>query len=236
MAEMGEYRFEIDNLTPTTLSLRRLQDYIPHLVEVFGHEDDIHLLRIDEGSAVPCLYAKSKVVHAVQRRLVAIKTGAASRKAYRAVDRINELLADDHSSAQLRSPYFGVVIEFPGHKLASDPVIGPISEPTDLQGELFQVGGRDETISLYLRSEGEIVIGTATREQGRAISKYLFQQVRMSGVGRWIRQETGKWKLVSFTMSSYRALAPDGIVKAIESIRAVGRELGIKPDLVQEED
>jgi hypothetical protein len=232
MSEQGEFKFEIEDLTPTTLSMRRLQDYLPHLVEIFGSEDDVHLLRVDEGSATPCIYAKPRVVQRVQRRLVRIKSGSGSRKSYRAMDCLNELLAEDHTSAVLHSPYFGIKIEFPGSKQAKDPVVGPIAEATELQGELIQIGGRDESISLYLRHEDEILICTASRDQGRSISEHLFRQVRISGVGRWMRSETGKWKMVNFTMATFKPLHAGGLMKAIEQLRALGRELGVKPDLV----
>ncbi len=232
MAEHGEFRFEIEDLTPLTLSLRRLQDYIPHLVEVFGNEDDIHLLRIDDGSAVPIIHAKSTVVKRVQQRLIKIKSGSGSRKAYRAMEQLNELLAEDNTSAILRSPYLGVLIEFPGKKRAKDPVVGPVAEATEIQGELIQIGGRDETISLYLRSEGDIFICTASREQGRLISEHLFRQVRISGTARWTRSETGRWKLLSFNLASFKRLESGGIVSAVEQIRALGRSLNVKPELI----
>lgn len=238
MAEAGEFRFEIDGFTPTTLSMRRLQDYIPHLVEIFGNQDDVHLLRVEDGSATPCIFAKQRVLTRVERRLLAIKTGHGSRKSYRAMDSINELLVEDDTSAVLKSPHFGIVIEFPGNKQSKEPIFGPISETGDLQGELFQVGGRDQTISIYLRSEGEIYICTGTREQGRQISEHLFKSVRVFGDGKWMRGKTGRWKLVSFILKDFRPLSETTLSQAIGSLRDLGRRLEVKPDisLLSEDD
>lgn len=227
MAETGEFRFEIEDLTPMTLSMKRLHDYLPHLVELFGSQDDVHLLRIDEGSAVPCIYPKNRAITRVQQRLLSIKTGHGSGRAYRAVDSLNELLAEDNTSAILKSPS-GVVIEFPGNKASQDPIIGPVSESCELQGELFQVGGRDETISVYIRSENEIFICTATRDQARDISQYLFRSVRVSGEGKWLRRENGRWKLVSFVMSSFKHLDNPGLRNTFAALRQLGRALGVK--------
>ncbi len=226
MAETGEFRFEIEDLTPMTLSMKRLHDYLPHLVEIFGSQDDVHLLRIDEGSAVPCIYPKNRAINRVQQRLLSIKTGYGSRKAYRAIDSVNELLAEDNTSAILRSPS-GVLIEFPGKKGDTDPLIGPVCESCELQGELFQVGGRDETISVYIRSETEIFICTATRDQARDISQYLFKFVRVSGEGKWIRRENGHWKLVSFVLSTFKHLDNPGLKKTVATLRELGRTLGV---------
>src|SRR5689334_2717394 len=120
MAEKGEYRFEIQDLTPLTLSLRRLKDYVEPLIDLFGYGDNVHLIRVDEGSAAPCLIADSKIITTLERRFLSIKTGSGPKVAYRAAERINDLLAEDRTSGQLRSLYSGIVIEFPGIGRAID--------------------------------------------------------------------------------------------------------------------
>lgn len=221
MSEQGEFRFEIADLEPTTLSMERLSEYLPHLVELFGHKQHVHLMRVDDGSAVPCILADNKYVTPVQQRLLKIKTGSGSRAAYRAVDSLNELLTEDGTSAVLRSPHFGVVIEFPGAKQATDPVVGPISEYTDVQGELFQIGGRDETISLHVRDGRNIFICTASREQGRTIAEHLFRTVRVSGMGKWVRNESGRWKLIELSLDRFTALSMEPLSKSLMSLRNI---------------
>jgi hypothetical protein len=225
MAEPGEYRFEIADLSPMTLSMSRLKDYLPHLIDLFGHDDHIHLIRIDEGSAAPCIIAENHVVKAVQQTLLRVKTGKPTRKAYKAVDGLNDLLAEDHTSAVLRSPYHGLVIEFPGIKQATEPIVGPITEYCDIQGELIQIGGRDETISLYIRDGRNILICTASREQGREIASNLFRRVRISGEGKWIRNESGKWKLIELTLGSFTPLLHEPLSKSIRSLRALSESI-----------
>ncbi|HTW64713.1 MAG TPA: hypothetical protein VME17_08875 [Bryobacteraceae bacterium] len=221
MAEQGEYRFEIEGLTPMTLSLRRLNDYLPALVDLFGYEDHIHLIRVDEGSAAPCIVVENHMVKPVQQRLLKVKGGTGSRKTYGAMDDLNQLLAEDHTSAVLRSPYHGLLIEFPGIKQATEPIVGPVIEHTDLQGELIQIGGRDETISLYIRDGKNTFICIASREQGREISGQLFRQVRVSGTGKWVRNELGKWKLVQMTLGSFLPLQDQPLSQSIRSLRAL---------------
>lgn len=222
MAEPGEYRFEIADLTPLTLSMSRLKDYLPHLIDLFGHEEHVHLMRVDEGSATPCILTENHVVKSVQKRLLKVKTGIGTLKTYKAVNCLNELLAEDHTSAVLKSPYHGLVIEFPGIKQATEPIVGPISEYSDVQGELFQVGGRDETISLYVRDKRNVFICTATREQGREISEHhLFRQVRLSGTGKWIRNEFGKWKLIELILGRWEPLLHEPLSKSLQSLRTV---------------
>lgn len=221
MPEQGEFRFEIADLEPTTLSMERLSAYLPHLVDLFGHKEHVHLLRVEDGSAVPCILADNRVAPAVHRRLLKIKAGNGSRSAYKAVDALNELLAEDQTSAVLKSPNFGIVIEFPGIKQASQPAVGPILEYADLQGELFQIGGRDETISLYVKDGRNIFICTATREQGRSIAEHLFRTVRVAGMGKWIRTEMGRWKLLELILDRFVPLSMEPLGKSVEALRAI---------------
>jgi len=236
MAELGEFRFEMADFTPTTLSMERLSAYLPHLVELFGHKDHVHLMRVDEGSAVPCILTDNRYIPAVEKRLLKVKTGFGSRAAYRAVDELNELLAEDRTSATLRAPNFGLVIEFPGIKQATSPIVGPISEYADIQGELFQIGGRDETISLHIRDGRHIFICTASREQGRDISEHLFRTIRVSGMGKWIRNERGKWKLIELFLDRFAPLSAMPLSKSIEALRALsdaipGERIEVESDM-----
>lgn len=110
-------------------------------------------------------------------------------------------------------------------------IISRVSNDVDLQGELVQVGGRDETISIHIRSDADTYICTGTREQGREISQYLFTPIRVHGEARWMRGTTGSWKLISFTLRSFRPLLNAGIVGAIDALRELGRKLEVKPNL-----
>ena len=112
----------------------------------------------------------------------------------------------------------------------------PPANRCEIQGELFQIGGRGETISLYLRNEGKVFICAATRQQGREISEYLFRQVRIHGSGKWIRSEQGKWKLVGFTLFSFSPMENTRIVAAVAAIRKLGCALEIKSDMSSIDD
>jgi hypothetical protein len=220
MAERGEYRFEIQDLTPLTFSMGRLKDYIDPLLELFGYENNIHLMRIDEGSAVPCILADASIVTILERRFLAAKTGSGHKKVYRAIEDLNELLAEDHTSAVLVSPFQGNVIEFPGIKRAVDPLIGPITQHDNIQGEIVQIGGRDETISVHVRDDKETHICTTTREMGRELAQHLFQHVRLFGTAKWIRQANGKWKLITFTIEAPAIpLSNSGLKAALQELR-----------------
>jgi hypothetical protein len=235
MAEQGEYRFEIADMSPMTLSMSRLNDYLPPLIDLFGYEDHIHLIRVDDGSAVPCIVAENHIVKSVQQRLLKVKSGNGIRKTYEAFRDLNDLLAEDRTSAVLRSPYHGLVIEFPGIKQATETVVGPVMEYSDIQGELVQIGGRDETISLHVRDGRNTFICTASREQGREIASQLFRRVRISGTGKWIRNELGQWKLIELVFGSFVPLSDEPLSQSIQALRALSESVEGEREQIESE-
>ena len=44
------------------------------------------------------------------------------------------------------------LIEFPGRTRHVEEKLGPIEQPGTLDGEVIQIGGRDETINVHLRA------------------------------------------------------------------------------------
>jgi hypothetical protein len=229
MAKQGEYRFEIEAFTPTTLSMQRLTEYLKLLVDLFGNEKDVNFIRVDEGSAVPCIFAHDRAVPKIQRRLSAVQNGVGSQRARQALQCLNKLLADDDTSAVLRSPYHGVVIPFPGNKAQSEQVVGPVSEHHEITGEVIQIGGRDESISIHVRSGEDIYICSATRDQGRSLAKYIFGYVRFIGEGRWVRSERGAWDMIGFEIKSFDPVGQNRLSRAIQDLRTIGGTTAIDP-------
>lgn len=59
MPPLHEYTFDIDAFTPTSIPAVRLAEYIRELSLLFGSEEGVHFIRIDEGSG-PSLVSNHK--------------------------------------------------------------------------------------------------------------------------------------------------------------------------------
>jgi hypothetical protein len=209
MAEIGEYIFKIDAFTPLTFPMKRLQEYIGDLVNLFANEGNVHFLRVDEGSAAPTILVDQPAILRVERRLLAVKTGSGSARAMRAFQTLNTKLGEDNAVASLYSDQ-GQLLYFPGRELGTSPQIGPIREPGTLEGEVIGIAGRDETIQIYLREGERIHTCTGSKEKARAIAVHLFEgKVRVSGEGKWMRTKSGEWELDSFFVESFVPLKTD---------------------------
>src|SRR5437870_424459 len=127
MPERGEYQFDIDAFTPLSLPMKRLYEYMADLIDLFAHEDHVHFLRVDEGSAKPSVMVDSHVVAKVERRLMAVAAASASARAMAAYTSLNDKLFDDDAVAELTGPN-GKILHFPGRERVFSPEIGPLVE------------------------------------------------------------------------------------------------------------
>lgn len=224
MAENGEYLFEIDVFTPFTLPMKRLNDYIGDLVDLFGNEDSVHFMRVEPGSAAPAVVVDAPAIIRVEKRLLAVKTGSASGRAMTAYRNLNDKLADDGAIARLYSRQ-GDLLIFLGRQLAASPEIGPITEAGSIEGEVIGVAGRDETIQIYLREGEKILTCTGTKEKARALAQHLFEgKVRVQGEGKWKRNKTGEWILVSFFVESFTRLLLESHAEVVKQLRSIENE------------
>jgi hypothetical protein len=222
MADRGEYKFHIDAFNPLTLPMARLKDYLIGLIDLFGNDDFVHFLRVEEGTAAPTCFVEPRVVGKVEHRLVLVKSGGADERAQNAFTFLNDRLFDDNAVADL-TDHQGVVLHFPGREAVREPEIGPITETGVLEGEVFQIGGKDESIQIYLRDGERTHICTTSREKGREIAaEYLFKgRVRIHGEGQWKRLKDERWKLTKFDVSRVEPLGTDKLSDVVNRLRAI---------------
>jgi hypothetical protein len=220
MAERDEFLFEID-IPARKLPMARLAEYVKDLAVMLGQEDHVHLVEIRESSTVLVPFVDDIAFQKVQKQVIAIRNGSAPQKAMTTYAAINNRLSDDSASAVLRGAY-GAVVQFPGN--TNKPVsldLGPVIEPDSIDGEIIQIGGRDETISVYIRDKHETpVICTTTRDKGRSLAQLIFQQVRVTGQATWIRANN-KWKRTQFHIDSWAPLAESSLESTIQQLRNV---------------
>lgn len=143
-------------------------------------------------------------------------------KAYEALEK---KLAEDGAVGTLNLPG-GFFLTFEGRERKKEPVIESISEFGELQGELVQIGGRDESISVYLRDGDREYICSTSRSQGKLIAQHVFCQIEVSGMGVWHRDEQGSWRLDSFVIRDFLPLAAESLSSNIARLRALP-----KPDV-----
>ena len=194
-------------------------EYLKDVGLLLGHPEGIHLVGVQDQSTAPVLLVDQKFEKRTQKRMLAVRTKSAPQEAMRAYESINARLAEDNTSGRLIDSTGLSVIPFPGKVANPEPMIGPIEESGEIQGELIQIGGRDETISLYLRTESDTFICTTTKANGKKWGKCVFSFVRVHGTGTWFRLESGKWKLHYFWVEKLDQLnARESLVSVVSKL------------------
>jgi hypothetical protein len=91
-----------------------------------------------------------------------------------------------------------------------------------LDGMLIRIGGRDDTIPVWLK-DGEVVYNCQVREEvaRRLGPYYLTGTLRVHGSGKWMREENGAWILQQFDIEDFEVLDDSPLADVVGKLRAV---------------
>ena len=231
MPNWKEFRFKIEGkvngeeLTPLTLPMARLAEYITDLAMIMGHRESVHFIKVDEGSHESVIYVdaeeESRVTHQIQSSV----RGMGPREANAAYKRVDDRLReDDGIGSILNISQKAKVIEFPGRSLDLPQAYGPIKERASLVGVLRRVGGFDKTVPIHLQRADEIIFYCDADEMiAKQLAPLYSQTVRVHGIATYSRGKEGMWKLDHFKIQSFdsRPLSEDTFSQTIEKMKAI---------------
>jgi hypothetical protein len=217
----------IDVFTPETFPMARLADYLKPFSAMLGCEESIHFIKVGPGSSDCLARVDAPAYPKVKERLGLVATGDAPKLAMEAHGRIDELLATDNAIGYVKINGHNV-IEFPGRRRAPQEVLGPVRRSTSIDGQIFSIGGKDETINVHLRDGSQEVKCVVSISLARDLGPHLRGcKVRLSGSGFWWRID-GKWTMKNFTADSFLVLNQSSLQGTITSIRKA--LVGVEPN------
>jgi hypothetical protein len=200
--------------------MARLAEYMADFAELLGHQDQVHFEELREGSLAVASRVEPVAQNKVRRRLDEVRYGNGPKAALKAYLSIDNRLAEDNAVGRILHGA-AEVIPFPGRTRLIERSLGPVEQAGTLDGEVIQIGGRDETINVHLRSGEEVVQCITTKAIARRLAQHLFgPPIRLTGVGMWSRSESGKWTLRKFTVQDFDTLDQTSLPKLFESLRA----------------
>jgi hypothetical protein len=221
--DTNTYRLRIDVFTVDSLPMARLAQYMAELAALLGNRERVHFSHLEAGSAVLVSRVEPVAFPKVEERVAQVKRGDGPKDAMNAFTTIDAMLAKDGAVATLTTPTEGNVIEFPG-RLRPKPVkYGPFREHGTLDGRVIRIGGRDETIPVWLK-HGDVEYYCSVRDEDvarRLAVHYLGGAVRVSGNGKWLREENGSWTLQQFDITDFEVLDDAPLADVVERLRAV---------------
>ncbi len=223
MSENRQYRLRIDVFSVDSLPMGRLAEYMAEYAKLLGEREHVHFSHLEPGSAVLVSTVDEPAVPKVAERVKQLREGVAPKELMQAFRTLDGLLAKDNAVAVLIPPDSSIVLEFPGRNRPKPIRYGPFREQGMLDGVLIRIGGRDDTIPVWLKA-GEVEYYCQVRREDvarRLAPHYLGGTLRVHGSGKWIREENGTWTLQQFDIEDFELLDDSSLVDVVGKLRAI---------------
>lgn len=217
-----DFSFTIsESYTPATIPMERLAEYLVNFARLLGETANVHFDRVVESSVALRAYADVPAVPKVQARLDSLRTGTATVEVAKAFNDLDEMLRRDNAIGALAGG--GVVIPFPGKRKTPPPTYGPFKQEGTIDGQVYRIGGKDETKHVHIRNgEREYSTLIATEILALKLRHHLFGDVlRFSGTGTWFRHGNGDWELRKFDVTDFEPLDDAPFANVLKRLRAV---------------
>jgi hypothetical protein len=220
---LREYRFKIDAYTPQTMPLNRLAEYLTDLAVLFGENNSVHLIEVEEGSTVLPLIVDREAEPKVLENLDAVARKDAPPERMRAAETIDERLRKDNAKGGIVAPAGDNLIFFPGRERIIPPTYGPFNQPGFIIGTPNLVGGKNDPVPVHIEDmQGVVHVCSAKRGVARDIAPFLFETViRAEGMARWVRHPTGEWEMKNFNILSVRPVSDAPLRQSVQRLRAL---------------
>jgi hypothetical protein len=232
MGKGKEHRFKIDVFTPETLPMERLAEYMLRFAKLLGEPERVHFVEVERGSAVLLARTEEVAVPKVEQRLADAVRGQGDPVALKALQELDDMLANDNAVGQLIDESGAEIIAFQGRNRPKPLEYGPFREDGVLEGVVIKVGGKGETVPIWLQDgERRTHHCGARRPLARRLAKhYDGGLLRVSGTGSWVRLATAAWLMRSFEIKSFEPLDDAPLVDVIKRLQGVeGADWGDDP-------
>jgi hypothetical protein len=222
MAEKREYRLKIEAYSPRTMPMKRLAEYLADVSVLFGEEDRVHLIAIEESSTCPVVLVDREAEPSVIERIHKAQNREGPIEPIRAISSINARLIADNTSAALLNPVRDNILPFPGAKTPKRIEWPSINQAGELYGIPIVIGGKNDPVPVHLLDGEKELPCLAPRAKAKEIAEYLFSAtLRAFGRGRWRKSEDGSWEMERFLIESFEVTQRTSLNETVNSLRAI---------------
>lgn len=223
---MADYELKIGAYTPATIPMARLAEYMGAFADLLGERSRVHFEKLNPGSTVLAVNIQPEARARTKQRILEARTADTEDTTHKPFKRLNQLLRDDNADGAITANG-AEVIHFPGYREILPAVIGPFNKHTEIDGVLVRIGGRDKTAHAQIQdAEGGVWNCEVNHDMARRLAQYLFgAPVRLSGEGRWLRNEQAEWELKRFKATDFKSLGERSLQASIGAIRSLQLKL-----------
>jgi hypothetical protein len=217
--------FKIDAYTPQTIPMARLAEYMADVADLIGERANVHFVEVGPGSVQLVHDVQYEAYPKVEARAASIQNGDAPAEAVKAYRALNKRLAEDNTSATYLTRKTGsAILDFPGVRAPKPIEIKPVEQPSTVDGQIVQVGGRviKAKVPLLIDTGDGIVPCTTSRILAKELRNFFLEEERrFYGRGQWAREETGAWTLNRFEITAHEALDQRPLSALVDELRDV---------------
>lgn len=204
---------KLDGTSPDKLPMARLVKYMSALSDLYGSADAVHFDKVSEGSACLNTWVDNEATY----KDVISHSLATAQNNGRPYLKLIDLLYEDGFNGKILNDNNDVVVLFP---TVSKEIPLYVSKKTTVQGRLYSVGGKDDSIPVKIEgANGETYPCEATPALASELGAILFQNIRVQGEGDWERKDD-IWKLKKLKISSYEKIKKVSLKEAVKTIRS----------------
>jgi len=223
VANINQYRLKIDAFDIDSLPMARLAEYMAELSALLGKREHVHFSHLEKGSAILVSIVEPVALPEVTKRIELVVQGDGPKDAMQAYRNLDTMLAKDNAVAELMAPGMNTIIAFHGRTRPKPMRYGPFREDGSLDGRIIRIGGRDDTIPVWLKN-GDVEYHCNVRGEDvarRLAPYYLNGIVRLHGSGKWLRDENGSWILQQFDISDFEVLDDSPLADVVSKLRTI---------------
>lgn len=230
-------RLVIDAFTPDTLPMSRLAEYLKQFSELLGYEANVFFDKVEKSSAALAAYTDNTATPKIKQRLDDVVVGTAPKAALRSNAAIDDMLLADNAIGYVDFGAGPKMIEFPGRKRAPQQRIGPVRRKSTVDGQIFQIGGKDETINVHVRNlkrPSETYRCEVTIDLARKLAPhFLLGNIRLFGEGDWYRTDSS-WLMNpnSFTAFDFVPLDDLSLEATIGAVQNIFADVSVTGDFL----
>jgi len=231
MKDFETHFFKIDALSPDTLSMKRLAEYLADLSKLLGNEENVHFMEVKKGSANLAYKIETHALPKVEQRIQSVdNSDSSSNDASKAWKDLNKKLKMDNAKGQIyrinkdgKKQQKQNILLFPGREAPAPVVFRVTKQQGHVDGEVIRVGGKDDTIPIHLQSpDGKIyTCQTKSKQIAATLGTQLYKYVRVYGEGNWTRDENDLWILENFTINRSEELPNLSLSEEVTSLYAI---------------
>jgi hypothetical protein len=220
---------------PTRTPLSRIAEYMQEFAALLGNRQDVLFAGVRKGSTVLRVQADEQDATELSKRIIGLRSGDAPKDATDRASRIDRMLGEDRTRAEIIRRDGNVLYAFQGTRPSTQGAAEiTVSQEGELTGVVLRIGGRDDTVPLLLVDADKryYEVNVRGRELAKEIAVHLFgNPVRVFGNGTWLRDAEGLWSIRHFLVNRFEALDDREASQILAELRSIPGN-----DWVTEED